>query len=623
MDAAVDDACGSSHCIHTTKTTTPMKKLRRSLSWLVHSSNSSDTYPHDHHHYQDAKKLPATATRSSSSTSEIRSWTEEQERDWERRLDMARSYIRQQLDRSTTEHFYKLLEFLLPTDPFVAYAAVEADVLAVSDLPRCYQSDREFMLQLAARYTELWQYDWESPNSAVLSCCINDFSNLPIDLQNDRAFLLQVVKHRPEAWLLLPTEFLQDIELAYAIPEFNYPLAHAVLEEHPTLCGNADIWMKIIASDMADQDGLGLLLVEMATDTIKADRNVMTAAYKHDSETRQFVSDELWMDRQFTQMVLETEHIGALHDISTAAQCAFPDLIATVLELSGTLYSWDKEEDDNVIGLADCIAPQLWYDHRIVTAWCHAGHPFLPQYFPDHWKSDPEIFLCLAKKGRDPAASFQYVSIALLSDKDFLLQVVSLQPSLFYHLPLALSAGDTFAVAVRALAFGKQHDGGNMTAFANNDDVELSADWQPYWRSIATDIGTQLAAHESFVALIASIQSGRLRSLDPGQQGRCLIASYLDVPSDQELRFLKAAWRNLPPGWKVDGCCGFSDNGSSKLECISGSCSNAASARRVTPNNTPVVTTMENNDHNNDYDEDDDHEYLHGLVNDWSDICGV
>jgi hypothetical protein len=206
---------------------------------------------------------------------------------------------------------------------------------------------------------------------------------------------------------------------------------------------------------------LYVILERHAPVAIRSDRSIMVEACMHDITILRLVDITLNQKQDFVEAVLAANPRG-IEFLAQEAQLLFPELVARsfdprFVEIESNPSHAAKLE--LYVGLFTKLSPDIWTNRDVVKAWFLAGGPFLGDRFSTDWKCDKEIFWWIAK-GRDLGYcghSFQkHATADILGDKEFMLQVVGCNHSLFQYASPQLHLDFDLAVLFFARAGSKR-----------------------------------------------------------------------------------------------------------------------------------------------------------------------
>ena len=217
----------------------------------------------------------------------------------------------------------------------------------------------------------------------------------------------------------------------------------------------------------------------------------------------------------------------------------YPDLVADAIRSFNTDEIWE---------LFEFIDRDLWSDRRVAHAWLAKGGNYLHEVFPDEFKNDKEAFLLIAEHF---PPDFQYASEYLCNNKEFLMQVVDKNATLFKNVSSRLARDFDLAL----VAFGGS--GAQSRDLAGSHYDVNDRDDLTFLFSFALKVRAKIVSHDNFVKRVLCGMSARhvdgdgfhLPLLDQGDETslayKKLLAEFLGVPMGSELRLLRRASTNL------------------------------------------------------------------------------
>jgi hypothetical protein len=195
------------------------------------------------------------------------------------------------------------------------------------------------------------------------------------------------------------------------------------------------------------------------------------------------------------------------------------------------------------------VAPSLWENHSVVTAWFSGGGPFT-YHFPVEWKDDEEIFLLIAENCFTTLLALQsfnnFASPRLKSDKTFMLKAVELNPNLFFGASDELQKDFDLLVAALAASNLLYNENSMARRFFEEQVGDLE-----FVERVRARVRGQLAVHDTYTkvvlpAILLGNKSCPLTILNQELGYKKLIAEFLDVPLGSKLGMARAALLNLP-----------------------------------------------------------------------------
>ena len=350
------------------------------------------------------------------------------------------------------------------------------------------------------------------------------------------------------------------------------------------LCQYNAFWDRILTEGAGPTFGntstdIETLVSNYASDEIRSDRALMARACRVEPKCllalrqavlwilpfRRFQPSPLAFDRTFIREVL-AHHPSALKYV--ASRCTDRDLLADVLANNPAALQYAKGDAlrrypdlvmetmavlgaDEQLSTSDAqsigasIDERLWNDRTMVLQWFRSGLPFFEHRsaFNTHphpfnaLRNDSEVFLLIAKHSRSPGESFfRYASMTLRANKEFMMQAVKQNTSLFscastdlkrdFDLALIAFAADDLDVVERTFSFRCN-----------------------FHVSFLRQVQAMLCLHETFCVML-SCSGSTLAVLNQGTETvlvyKQLIAEFLGVPTgNMDLPLLRRAYSNL------------------------------------------------------------------------------
>ena len=251
--------------------------------------------------------------------------------------------------------------------------------------------------------------------------------------------------------------------------------------------------------------------------------------------------------RDWWEEALRRDPFLTIQIMPRATQRLHPEVVVDVAfpSLARKLESSNRTQ---LQAIADKIAPEIWEDRDNVLKWYEAGLPFLPNQHP---KNDKEICLLMARHCRHRdfrIGSFREASSPALlrSDKDFMMQVLQIDPTLFVCASSSLQKDFDVIVA----AFAKLHYW-DAVQIVEDDRQDLAKDFE-------AQATRRLDLCETFYATVpfgvmrkgSSGSAAPLSMLNQGTETSAsyvkLIAEYLGLPTSvggttEQLRLVRRA----------------------------------------------------------------------------------
>lgn len=406
----------------------------------------------------------------------------------------------------------------LKRKPIVIVAAFQRELLSWKDVPDELKNDPSVAF-------EAWERQFVEASDVP---CL------------DRDFFRDALEHEKVYWDDLPAELKCDLDLARSVCHFSSCVC-SVLHYFPVLSEEREMWMNIIDSPVDDLVGV---VEKFAPGHVHADRELMLKACQKEHDMLRYVDPILGTDHSFLEALLEDKPL-ALEHMSHEAQILFPDLLLRTLQSvaeSPDLYDLlDPSE------LAESMAPELWTNRRFVETWFRSGLPFV-ELSPESLKSDKEIYLLIATHCCEERRfqSFATASPSLRDDKDFMLQVLERDASLFGCASFGLQQDFDLAV----LAFSTSRALVESYARQNHYNGQ-----HQFFEHLRAKVREKLKMGDTFFATILCGMSQEIDSecsltlLNQGTETvmsyKKLIAQFLDVPIGSEVRLLRRSAENL------------------------------------------------------------------------------
>jgi len=366
--------------------------------------------------------------------------------------------------------------------------------------------------------------------------------------ENERAIFKVSIETGESEWRSLPAELKQDITFAKSIAYFpNVGVTREILLQFSVLRHDREYWDRIIetlpkhAGALRYPMGRGL-----ASSEIRADPQFMLKVCRKDAPCWRYVEGTLHSNRDFASTLLHEDPRRVTH-MPHQSQVLFPDLVVE------QFASLEKHDDIDAV-LRFTIAPQIWDCRDNILKWLNFGFPFGTRTsslngFPVACREDHEIFTLVAKKCKREhrAESFAQASISLRSNKEFMLAILEIDPSLF---PCA-TAELQHDFDVQILGFSGSRE--TVLRYMQSGGSDLWCRNEVVVGQFCERAHELLAAHETFTTTvlfaISSAGSGSpLSLLDQGSETalshKRLIAEFVEVPTGRKLRHLRQAYEN-------------------------------------------------------------------------------
>ena len=398
------------------------------------------------------------------------------------------------------------------------------------------------------KYWDILSPRLKADRDIALTAFIHDqvkIKGLPECFRNDRHFFLGAVRKMSKCWFRLPASMKSDPAFPRSFYKFNGDeLVTAVFEKMPFLCQEIAIWSTIISSIQSSSVGCSLeSITSWAPPEILSNTELMLKACISDVEALSLVDLTLAQDKEFLEKVLN-EKPEALSYISTDAHSRFPSLLRTHLQaFFNTLGAYMLKER-----LLQRIPQEFYSKNWFIKTWLTTGGPFESDFFPDHLRNDPKIFLMFAKHhpghGSIVQKTFACASELLLSDVAFMFKVVAFKPEIFWSATEDLQNDYEFTVAALAGpgCFAEEW----VRAFLRGNDSNAEFD------SFTTEMKDDLELHRVFVStfLFGTTQkSSSLTMLNQGPETTTAIkkhiAGYAGVPTGTSLGTIRRATENI------------------------------------------------------------------------------
>lgn len=347
--------------------------------------------------------------------------------------------------------------------------------------------------------------------------------DIPASLVNDRQFWKTIIMFEGGSfWKVLPDKFKAEPEFAMRISCFeDSEMANEVLTQFPTLRSDRSVWVAILDSD--DMYEIYDLLERFAPKEILDDKELMRAACDFDSRVMDLVDAEFLKDKDFVESALrdylEEYESPVLPAFPFKAQLFHPHLVVEAIK-----HDFDDEppsEDE-----ATYVAEELWAENlEVAEAWFEVGG-FFHSLFRKELKDNESFGLMVARVCEsemfsdffglidvDDGLFLEATSADLRSKKSFMLQVVTVNRSLFFSIDNALLKADRDIVAT-LLSGSREESRKIIYDLLDRDDgnFELLRKVRAYARE-------KVAAVDSFKAFLPGVMA----SAEPDCYARLLV----------------------------------------------------------------------------------------------------
>lgn len=373
----------------------------------------------------------------------------------------------------------------------------------------------------------------------------------------DRSRMREHLTNGEILWNHVPTSMRTDIGFARSIERFpDLTTVDSLFQHFPQLQQERNVWKKIVETENMEFAALYDALHLLAPDEILSDRELMLQACAKDAEVLGLLDERpehLNEDHEFP-LELAGRNTAALKFISHEVQLRFPDIVDRALQQSiegdsqfeWRLYTQIAEE---------ALAPEFWNNRDFVFRWFQLGLPFVDANRFQELKEDKEIFLLVAQycAPRFRQQSFRNASLALRSDRKFMLQVLEIAPSLLSEAgPQLRKDFDACLVAFSSEQSVVQSEVVRRQALVEDGHGFSEHDYVELFRS---RVSAHLGEHRTFTTILLPAMSQTTESgcalavLNQGAETsrsyKKRIAEYLDVPTGKKLRLHRQAARNL------------------------------------------------------------------------------
>lgn len=264
-------------------------------------------------------------------------------------------------------------------------------------------------------------------------------------------------------------------------------------------------------------------------DFVFENKEIMLEACRKDGAALFLLDDSpLAVDREILEAALDVSP-NALCHMKEAAQLLHPDIVADAISRI--------QEPSDLWVVFDFIDEDTWLHQDVALAWIRAGGDYLEDEFEDEFEDSETIFLSVAEHCPQ---DFWYASDQLCSNKDFMLQVVEVNPTLLKEATFTLRKD--FDLSLVAFAKGPDLPG----VF----DVNSQEDFD-HLTSFAARVRSELLLHRSFFALIMGMErrsthlSLLAQDAETSSGLKRSIAAFLNVPAGERLHALRSASLHL------------------------------------------------------------------------------
>jgi hypothetical protein len=365
---------------------------------------------------------------------------------------------------------------------------------------------------------------------ALAANCITSIHDIPQRLKEDCSFWVEVLAVDPFRWFTMPDRFRNDRKLAnLAVQNIRSRDGAAIIDaiteqfrgdprfDHQALMTMARVfrfehavaywpW----ASQMWD------------------DKEILLQACRHDGDVLELVQMSLITDRDVIETALKRTP-DALCFVPSFVQQLYPGLVAQVIRDTPQDELWD---------LYDMVDDDLWQNREVALAWVGQGGDYLHDDFPSEMEMDQELFLLIAAHNPE---DFWCASDDLLCQKEFMLKAVEIDGNLLRDASEDIVRD--FDLALLAFAGTSDLVGQYMTGRVK--DFQFLVEF-------AKKVRARVEVHEGFVmGVLCGTTKGAL-PMSILSQGRettyaytKLIADFLGIPKDKELRLLRQASTSL------------------------------------------------------------------------------
>ena len=381
-----------------------------------------------------------------------------------------------------------------------------------------FQSDQEIVLEALA-----YGIDW---------------SSVPWNLQNSREFVKAALMRNSRSYLSLSEDLRKDFEIA-SIAIQGDSVDDGVLLEATVRCPRllSDRESMLTIAKCLWTDVLHETL-QFSPITIRDDKEIMLQAIENNPSAFEFCSEELTNDRDIVLATVKSCP-NYLYMIPQNFQINHPDIIISAIECCDQNDSWSLYED---------VSQELWTNRDVAISWLSKFGDWLHDDFPEEFEQDEEMSLILVAQNW---ADFQNFSVALRNNKAFMLKALSVDARVIGALDDD-STDDNNDLRhdddLTLLAFSE--DKRAIQFYSGGDDFEFVVSFTERIRKRIREYDT---FHQVFCAnILRSTQNHTNCSLSLLNQGPDAtkyhahsIASYLGLPSEEELQRLLAASNNL------------------------------------------------------------------------------
>ena len=311
------------------------------------------------------------------------------------------------------------------------------------------------------------------------------------------------------------------------------------------LADDRAVWRKLLISNWGDT------ALENAPAVILQDKELMLLACSRHAEVYGLLDFPLNEDRDILEVAVKCAS-KVLAAIPHRIQVQHPDLVAMAI----------RQWDGDLLELLNYINEEVWSNLIVARAWVSKGGLYLYDQFDVAAEKDMDIFLLIAEHNPQ---DFQFAADCLCGDKDFMLQIVAKNPTLF--LEALNSIFYDFDIALEAFGGGDDDEAEDAAKAAQRRDLAGSFDFNnrtdfEFITGFAAKVRERLVAHDNFVKVVLCAMSpqtksnnklsddeGHLRTLDQGSETflayRVLLAQFMGIPVGRELRLLRRTSVNL------------------------------------------------------------------------------
>jgi hypothetical protein len=365
---------------------------------------------------------------------------------------------------------------------------------------------------------------------ALAANCITSIHDIPERLKEDRSFWVEVLAVDPFRWFTMPDHFKNDRKLAN--------LAVQNVRSHEGAAIVDAITDQFRGDPRYDRQALMTMArvfpFEHAVsywpwaNQMWDDKEILLQACRHDGDVLELVQMSLITDRDVIETALKRTP-DALCFVPSFVQHLYPDLVAQAIRDTPQDELWD---------LYDMVDEDLWENREVALAWVGQGGDFLHDDFSFEMEMDQELFLLIAAHNPE---DFWCASDDLLCQKEFMLKAVEIDGNLLRD--ASEDIVQDFDLALLAFAGTSDLVGQYMTGRVR--DFQFLVEF-------AKKVRARVEVHEGFVmGVLCGTTKGTL-PMSILSQGRettfayaKLIADFLGIPKDKELRLLRQASTSL------------------------------------------------------------------------------